>query len=289
MAEHLFRRKNHRRNFSGNQTKGLQPLILTGAVRRQSLNLDQYSSEQNLFEMSQPGPVAHTPNVDFFNTTLSITQAKELHDLISVNMGRFDFKKYVDDIKYQGFERTGFILAALKQISANQFLRLAILGAIRGANFEKIKDSSTAIDQDLKDLFTNGIIKRKAVRSTDITILRCTASLPQWCVYFMGQAPVQKKVPNLECHASLQFPAAGSLPMSRKVRIEHIKFSMNFSKIIGGKFDENIYMAMMSNPIPPSEIPDNVKMILGDHDPSQDQRQVLEDVKKELGVALTRT
>lgn len=283
MAEETRKRTLHRRNFSGNITKGLQPLVLPNLLKRSSLNLGALTDINITDNMAQPVPV------DFFNATLQISLTKELHDLIVVNSGKFDYRKYIDDIKYQGFERSGFIVAALKQISPNQFLRLAILGAIRGANFEKIKDSSTAIDQDLKDLFTSGVVKRKAVKSTDITVLRCTASLPQWCVYFMGQAPVQKKLPGLECHASLQFPAAGSLPMSDKIRLDHIRFSMAFSKVIGGRFDENIYMAMMSNPIPAQEIPDTVKLILGEHDVSHDQRQLIEDVKKELGVSLVKT
>jgi hypothetical protein len=272
----------------------------------QSPTTDQFYSQEDLFFDSEPTldsdkmstsgfpqaipvsqPVPPTP-VQLFSQVLVLNNTKELHVLIAANQAQFTAKEFIDQIQYQGFERNGFILSAARRISASQMLRLAIIGAIRGANFDKIIKSSEKVDDDLKKLVTDNVVKRKAVGSTDITILRCTAALPQWCAFFLGSAGVQKKIASLDCPASLQFPSAGSLPMSKIVRKQHIQFSMHFSKLIKGTFNENIYMTMMGNTIPLDEIPDSVRLVLGDRDTSFDVSVYIEEVKKELGTAVVK-
>jgi hypothetical protein len=226
-------------------------------------------------------PQAQQP-IDYFTVPLTLVNTKQFYDLIAQNQSRFNIKDFVDSVAYQGFERTAYLFHAASVINASQMLRLAIIGAIRGANFDKIVKSSEKVDDDLKALVSSGVIKRKATGSKELTILRCTAALPQWAAFFLGRAGVQKKIPTLECHACLQFPAAASLPMSKQVRIEHIRFSMQFSKLIKGPFSENIYMAMVSNPIPLSEIPDELKLILGAYDPGFDTMAAITTMSKEL-------
>jgi len=175
----------------------------------------------------------------------------------------FDVTSFVDAIKYQGFNRDEFVNSALRRISAHQMIRLALMGSIRGANFEKIAKSSSAIDADILELHTKNIVLRRATKSTDITVLRCSAAIPQWTAYFMGTAGVPKKFGSLSCPASLQFSAAGALPMSAQVRAQHVQFAVHFSRVIGGDFNENIYMAMVNNMLSLSEVPDQLKAILG--------------------------
>jgi len=184
-------------------------------------------------------------------------------------MSQFDAKSFVDNIKYLGFNREEYIKNALGQVTVNQLLRLALMGAIRGANFEKISTSSQAIESDLNELVKKGVIVRSARRSNNITILRCTAAIPQWAAYFMGKSGVVKKLPNLSCPASLQFPAAASLPMSAAVRAQHVQFAIQFSKVIGGTFNENIYMAMFNNQLPLGQVPDELRIQLGVRDESE--------------------
>jgi hypothetical protein len=233
-------------------------------------------------------PQAQPTPEQLFVQVLALNNTKELHALITANQALFNAKSFIDGVQYQGFERNAFILSAAKKLNASQMLRLAIIGAIRGANFDKIVKSSEKVDDDLKSLVTSGVVKRKAVGSTDITILRCTAALPQWCAFFLGTAGVQKKISSLDCPAALQFPSAGSLPMSKPIRLQHIRFSMHFSKLIKGTFNENIYLTMMSNTIPEDEIPDSVRLILGTNDPQVDAVSYIEEVKKELGTAVVK-
>lgn len=257
--------------------------------------------------VSQPAPVSQTPQPipvpqpaaaepvvivpakpDLFNVTLSIKDTSQYFSVIASNKDKFSAKTFVDSISYKGFERTVFIIAAAALISASQMIRLALIGAIRGANFEKIVKSSETIDKDLVDLVGKGVVKRNAVGPNDITILRCTAALPQWCAYFLAEATVPKKLANLECPGFLQFPAAASLPMSRELRIQHIEFSIMFSKTIKGTFNENIYITMMNNLIPVKEIPVTLALVLGVHDPSFDATKTIEEYKKKLGTEVVK-
>jgi len=199
---------------------------------------------------------------DYFNSLMNNMNGKDLHSLITRFMDSFDAKSFIDNIKYQGFNRDEFISNSLRVITVHQMLRFALMGAIRGANFPKITQSSSAIERDLKDLVDRNVIVRSARRANDITILRCTAAIPQWAAHFMGQTGIVKKLPGSACPACLQFPAAASLPMSASVRALHIQFSIHFSRVIGGVFNENIYLAMFNNQLPLNEIPDNLKLIL---------------------------
>jgi len=207
-------------------------------------------------------PPAKKDDGDYFNSLLTDMTGDSLHKIIQQFMNDFDAKSFVDNIKYQGFNRDEYIRNSLRVITTHQMLRFALMGAIRGANFPKITQSSSAIERDLKLLVDTNVVVRSARRANDITILRCTAAIPQWAAYFMGRTGVVKKLPGSACPASLQFPAAASLPMSANVRALHIQFSIHFSRVIGGTFNENIYMAMFNNQLPLNEVPDELKMIL---------------------------
>lgn len=198
---------------------------------------------------------------DWFNTTMTNVDATKLNQIINQYMANFDPHSFIDGIKYQGFNREEYIKSSLAKITVHQLLRLALIGAIRGANMEKIIKGSKQMDADLVQIVKDNIVVRSARRSDDITILRCTAAIPQWVAYFMGQSAVVKKF-QLACPACLQFPAAGSLPMSPRIRSLHVQFAIHFSRVIGGDFNENIYMAMFNNQISLSEISDELKLVL---------------------------
>jgi len=284
------RPSSHRRIISGRSPKQL------GLVR--SPNTEQFESEASLFEeMSNSGnvnPLAQpfSPNTAFpvdqrnvpaaqqgqsglasvvqpqqnqsyLMRTMSGMNSDNLHKIIAKFSSEFDSASFIDSIKYQGFNRDEFISAALVKITPHQMIRLALIGSIRGANFEKISKSSISIEADILELVNAGTVMRRAKKSTDITILRCSAAIPQWTAYFMGTAGVPKKFGSLSCPSVLQFSAAGALPMSATVRAQHVQFAIHFSRVIGGDFNENIYMAMVNNMLSLSEIPDQLRITLG--------------------------
>jgi hypothetical protein len=174
----------------------------------------------------------------------------------------YDLTGYIRGIEYQGFDRLYYVKMALQKMSVSLFSRFAILGAIRGSNFTKVVESCETMPQDMVTAFSSLGFVKTPKKKDHITILRCTASIPHWCAYFLLTANVEPKI-QLQCPAPIQFPGAASLPMSRKVRIQHLEFCVAFSSLLpGGVFNFNIYQTAMKNPIPVSSIPEAVLLVL---------------------------
>lgn len=178
--------------------------------------------------------------------------------------GKLDFTAFIEGIVYQGFDRLYYIKAALKRVSISQFSRFAILGAIRGSNFERIIERCLLMPADLTLLVKNNTVIKKANKRDDLTILRFTASIPHWVAFWMFKVNIAKKIESQACPGWLQFPGAASLPMSREIRMQHIEFCKAFSALLpGGQFNGNIYYTAYSNPIPLADIPSMIKDGLG--------------------------
>ena len=175
-----------------------------------------------------------------------------------------NFSEFIEGISYQGFNRLEYIKSSLKKVSVSVFCRFAILGAIRGSNFDKIKDSCLHMPSDLSTLVSRGDIVKKAKKRDDMTILRFTASIPHWVSFWLFQIDVPKKIESEECPGWLQFPGAASLPMGKKQRLQHISFCKAFSALLpGGSFNGNIYFVAYTNQIPVSDVPTILKEHLG--------------------------
>jgi hypothetical protein len=206
----------------------------------------------------------------------ALEQAKVIHDLTD----------FIRGIEYQGFNRDIYIKHALTKMSVKYFIEFAIIGAIRGSNFGKIKDKCLSMPAYLVEAHTDLPMKKKPNKSTDLTILRNTASIPQWCAYWMARASVEKKLPASDCPAALQFPGAASLPMSKTVRIHHINFCQAFSALLpGGQFNFNIYLTAYSTPIPLGQIPAELLPTLGVGS-SSDSYRLTEEEQKQYGSAM---
>jgi len=178
--------------------------------------------------------------------------------------GNLDFAEFIEGISYQGFNRVEYIKSSLKKVSISIFCRFAILGAVRGSNFEKIKNTCTDMPSDLTSLVNSGMIVKKAKKKDEMTILRFTASIPHWVAFWLFSTGVGKKIESEPCPAWLQFPGAASIPMSKEVRLQHISFCKAFSAILpGGTFNGNIYYTAFSNAIPETDVPSIIKDGLG--------------------------
>lgn len=178
--------------------------------------------------------------------------------------GKLDFTAFIEGIVYQGFDRLYYIKAALKKLSVSQFSRFAILGAVRGSNFDRIVERCLMMPADLTLLVKNNTVVKKANKRDDLTILRFTAAIPHWVAFWMFKVDIGKKIESQPCPGWLQFPGAASLPMSREVRLQHIAFCKAFSALLpGGQFNGNIYYTAFSNPIPVKDVPTMIKEGLG--------------------------
>jgi hypothetical protein len=174
----------------------------------------------------------------------------------------YDLTGFIRGVEYQGFNRLFYIKHALSLMSVSLFVRFAILGAIRGSNFQRIIDTCEIMPQDMINAFTSLNFVKTPKKKDHLTILRNTASIPHWCAFYMVGAGIEKKV-NCPCPAAIQFPGAASLPMSKEVRLQHIEFCMAFSALLpGGAFRMSIYLTAMGNQIPVSDIHQSVLTLL---------------------------
>jgi len=208
-----------------------------------------------------------TRTFDVWNDVIKGMDVKKLEQALAKAKvdPEYDMTSFIRSIEYQGFDRDFYIKHALSLMSVSVFCRFAIIGAIRGSKFEKIAETCEEMPQDLKSAYTTcKFLSGTPKKRKDLTLLRNTACIPHWCCYWMLKAGVTKKVADSACPSALQFPGAASLPMSRTVRIQHLDFSLKFSKLLpGGSFNMNIYMTAYGNPIPVSDIPQEVASILG--------------------------
>lgn len=201
--------------------------------------------------------------VDFWGgvVSLDVNKMEAVMKMASVEK-EYSLNDFISGIEYQGFNRLFYIQFALTKMSVSLFCRFAVLGAIRGSNFTRILETCENMPADMSNKFTSLGFVKTPKKKDHLTILRCTASIPHWCAFYMMRASVVKKL-DMACPASIQFPGAASLPMSREVRIQHIEFCMAFSALLpGGQFRVSIYLTAMSNQIPVADIPEDVLSVV---------------------------
>lgn len=218
---------------------------------------------------------------DLWNTVLNGSGAKEIERIFQIAKldTAYDMTDFIRKIEYQGFDRLFYIKHALTKMTVSVFARFAIVGGIRGSNFTKISETCDEMPTDLTTAFsTCGFVKTPKKRH-DFTILRNTASIPHWVAYWCQKAEIVKKIPSSDCPAELQFPGAASLPMSRDVRMKHLKFCSDFSMLLpGGKFNLNIYMTAMRNEIQVQDIPNEILSVLGVNSQSESHKLTDDEV-----------
>lgn len=218
--------------------------------------------------------------VDLWNDIITKGDIRALEKVLkgAQTDSHYDMTSFIRSIEYQGFDREFYIKHALTKMSVSIFLRFAILGALRGSNFQRIIETCESMPQDMVSAFsTNGFVKTPKKR-TDITILRNTASVPHWCAYWFVKAGVTRKVTKNSCPSEIQFPGAASLPMSRRIRLAHMEFCQEFSMLLpGGVFNFNIYQTAYNNPIPVNDIPNEVLALLEVSSNSESYRLLDED------------
>jgi len=171
-----------------------------------------------------------------------------------------EFKKWIDDIynidnfsdeelfsyyealRYKGFDR----VAVLKQLHAKVpdrgvVTQLIIVCALQGpvrASKTKLLNGRTPSEL--------GIPASGAQGSTAVSCQRVTSATADLAAYYLKKFNVPKRL-NHACPAWLQFPAAGSIKLPDDLRQVHYDFSKKFSDLIGGIFNEQIYMTMTAN------------------------------------------
>jgi hypothetical protein len=159
-------------------------------------------------------------------------------DLLSID----ELNSIYETVKYIGFDRN-LVLTQLEELKEQPkfIVEVIITCALRGPKAAvnvKLSDSRT-INQ-LK-IAGSGQIKTK-----NLSCSRITAATADLAAYYLKALHVPKRM-DIDLPAWLQFPAAGSIRLPERYRQSHKEFARRFSVLIGGEFNESIYLQMEQN------------------------------------------
>lgn len=145
-------------------------------------------------------------------------------------------------VSYKGFNRKDvlkqlFTVVRDPRVATEIILAVALQGPQR-ASRTKLTVGQTPVQLGIP---ASGGKGTKAL--TLNKVLSATADL---AASIMKRLDVPKRL-NIDLPAWLQFPSAGSIKLPERYRLAHVEFSRSFSVLIGGAFNEQIYMAMQAN------------------------------------------
>jgi hypothetical protein len=79
-----------------------------------------------------------------------------------------------------------------------------------------------------------------------LTCNKIQAATADLAAFYLKRLNAPKRI-NMELPGWLQFPSAGSIKLPSALRVQHVEFHKQFSKLIGGVFNEQIYAQMETN------------------------------------------
>lgn len=145
-------------------------------------------------------------------------------------------------MSYKGFNRN-IVLRQLKQVSKNVQvgIDLVVVTALRGpqaASNIKLRNGRTPKEM--------GIPASGGQGTNILTLNKIQAATADLAAFYLKKMGAPKRL-NMALPGWLQFPSAGSIKLPRDLRDLHLEFSQKFSSLIGGVFQEQIYIQMEAN------------------------------------------
>jgi hypothetical protein len=145
-------------------------------------------------------------------------------------------------LSYKGFNRSDVLKQLFSVAQDPKIAReLVILCALRGpqaASQIKLSNNKTPISM--------GIPASGGQGSKILTCNKIGAATADLAAYFLKRMNCPKRIES-DLPGWLQFPAAGSIKLPAQLRDLHMQFSRNFSSVIGGNFQVQIYEQMVRN------------------------------------------
>jgi hypothetical protein len=147
-----------------------------------------------------------------------------------------------DAYSYKGFDRKKVMIDLMKKVPdvkiAQQIVLICgLLGPQRAANMKLLNGRTVS---------SYGIPASGLKGNAGVSCQRVTAATADLCAFLLKKINPPKRL-NLPCPSWLQFPSAGSIALPSDLREMHIDFARRFSTVIGGQFNEQIYMQMVNN------------------------------------------
>jgi hypothetical protein len=167
--------------------------------------------------------------------------AKWVNDLYESRPTDEDFKRIIEAFSYKGFNRKDVLKQLAKLNDTRLVTELVILCSMQGpqrASVTKLTNGKTPVEL--------GIPASGGQGTKVLTCNRITAATADLAAFYLKKMDFPKRI-QMDLPGWLQFPAAGAIAMPENLRKLHYDFSMKFSTMIGGVFQEQIYMAMQAN------------------------------------------
>jgi hypothetical protein len=145
--------------------------------------------------------------------------------------------------QYLGYDRDEMLYEIEKILRDPKLVVQAIIClAMRGPQAgSKIKLSNG------RSLSEMGIPASGRKGTHDLSCQRILAATADLAAFYLKAINFPKRLNKLACPGWLQFPSAGSIKMPEEMRKLHMEFSKEFSRVIGGVFNEQIYDQMAQN------------------------------------------
>jgi len=191
---------------------------------------------------SVPQDVGHVPismvEVPNVNETELKTFMTELYDVTKITPD--ELAQIYELLRYKGFNRID-VLKQLTKFGSRICTELIISVALSGpqrAYRTKLSNGQTPAQM--------GIPASGAQGTKVLTLNRISAATADLAAYYLKQMNIPKRM-DIDLPGWLQFPTAGSIKLPEHYRRAHIEFSRQFSGLIGGFFNEQIYFTMEAN------------------------------------------
>jgi hypothetical protein len=164
---------------------------------------------------------------------------KTVYDVTQIMQGDYDV--WQKAFAYVGFDRNGVLRDLKNKVNDPKTVReVIVLCALRGPNVAaKTKLTNGRTPMDL------GIPASGGKGTKFVTCARVTAATADLAAFFLRKLNVPPRS-SIPLPGWLQFPAAASIKLPVNYAALHKEFAIEFSKQIGGVFNEQIYTAMRS-------------------------------------------
>jgi len=168
---------------------------------------------------------------------------KWMSDLYNLDLASDDeLKAWYLNYQYQGFNRAEVLADFRRKVKDPKIaIQVILVCALRGP--QRAAETQLMNGTKIREM---GIPASGLKGKRGVSCQRITAATADLAAFYLRKLNVPKRL-NLTCPAWLQFPSAGSLPLSPEMRLHHREFSIRFSILIGGEFNEQIYEQMAAN------------------------------------------
>jgi hypothetical protein len=181
--------------------------------------------------------IVDVPNIDETSFNAWLTSVYDVSQVTEQEVSQM-----WEAFSYKGFNRSDVLKQLFSVAQDPKIAReLVILCALRGpqaASQIKLSNSRTPINM--------GIPASGGQGSKTLTCNKISAATADLAAYFLKRMNCPKRMES-ELPGWLQFPAAGSIKLPAQLRDLHMQFSRNFSSLIGGNFQVQIYEQMVRN------------------------------------------